>query len=553
MDPAHKAREVGKTTVICVQKLDAFTVGNHPKSPRLLFFCDIMLTKIHSENTMIAEFKFKKFKLPGIKAIALILFLLSINFSCFAGVEDYFTHIKADPNALYAFLKKMPKGGELHYHLAGGAYPENMLGLAATGDYCIKSKTYVVSKTSPCTEIKPSIATEDPDLYNQIIRAWSMKDFIPGQETGHDHFFATFFKFIPLVFDFRPQLLAEIMQRASDQQELYLEILLSPDNGHATTFAPLIKDLPTFDDKKRALLAHPDFQKNIEHTVAQSHEMIKKAKEILQCHTLSKQPGCEITVKFQYDVLREQPLNQVFAQALNAFASASKSTDLIAVNLVQAEDGPVSLRDYHQQMLIFNYLHKAYPAVHISLHAGELAPQDVKPADLRFHIHDAIFTGQAERIGHGVDIAYENNAEALLQHMAKKPIPVEINLTSNRAILTIFGKRHPLNYYLNHQVPVILSTDDEGILRTDLTREYARAVSEHGLDYTALKAISRHSLTYSFLPGASLWSEGNDHKLILACKNLDSLDCKQFTKQSLKAQLQWQLEKNFLAFEETFS
>jgi len=26
MDPAHKAREVGKTTVICVQKLDAFTL-----------------------------------------------------------------------------------------------------------------------------------------------------------------------------------------------------------------------------------------------------------------------------------------------------------------------------------------------------------------------------------------------------------------------------------------------------------------------------------------------------------------------------------------------
>lgn len=447
----------------------------------------------------------------------------------------------------------MPKGGELHYHLAGGAYPETMLGLAAKGNYCIKAKTYRVSNDPSCGDIKAAIAAENPDLYNQIIRAWSMKDFIPGQETGHDHFFATFFKFIPLVFDFRSPLLAEIMQRASEQKELYLEILLSPDNGHSITFAPLIKTLPTFDDKKRTLLANSEFQKNIENTVAQSHEIIKKAKELLQCDSLPKQPGCEITVKFQYDVLREQPLNQVFAQALNAFAAASRSTDLIGVNLVQAEDGPVSLRDYHQQMLIFDYLHKVYPRVRISLHAGELAPQDVKPADLRFHIHDAIFTGQAERIGHGVDVAYENNAEELLYYMAKKPIPVEINLTSNRVILSFFGKRHPLNYYLSHQVPVILSTDDEGVLRTDLTREYARAVSEHGLDYAALKTISRHSLTYSFLPGTSLWSAGKDHKLVLACENLDSLACKQFTNQSLKAQLQWQLEKNFLAFEEKFS
>jgi adenosine deaminase len=64
------------------------------------------------------------------------------------------------------------------------------------------------------------------------------------------------------------------------------------------------------------------------------------------------------------------------------------------------------------------------------------------------------------------------------------------------------GATHPLHYYLDHQVPVVLSTDDEGILRTDLTREYVRAVMEQQLDYQQLKTITRNAITYSFLPAA---------------------------------------------------
>jgi hypothetical protein len=35
----------------------------------------------------------------------------------------------------------------------------------------------------------------DQVLYNQIIDAWSMRNWRPGDESGHDHFFATFDKF----------------------------------------------------------------------------------------------------------------------------------------------------------------------------------------------------------------------------------------------------------------------------------------------------------------------------------------------------------------------
>ena len=467
-----------------------------------------------------------------------------------ASIESHFASIKSDPNALYAFFKEMPKGGELHYHLAGGAYPESMLALASHSDYCINPVTNEINKTLfHCDGVKAKMLATRPELYTQVLRAWSMKDFIPGHESGHDHFFASFYKFIPVVNDFRPQLLAEIMKRASNQRELYLEIMLTPDNSTSATFAPLATGPIGFAAKQRNLLANKEYQNTIKKTVTEAKSILKQARQQLGCDTLSQQPVCGLTVKFQYEVLREQPLDNLFAQALNGFAAADKSDDIVGVNLVQPEDGIIALRDYQEQMRIFKFLHSTYPNVQIALHAGELAPSDVTPAELRFHIHDAIFTGQAKRIGHGVDIAYEDDADELVTYMAKTPVAVEINLTSNQAILNISGKQHPIHYYLAHHIPIILSTDDEGILRTDLTREYVKAVNEQGLDYPDIKNITRNAITYSFVPGASLWADASKGVKVNECTNADSETCQQFIKDNEKARLQWQLEKKLAAFE----
>jgi len=76
---------------------------------------------------------------------------------------------------------------------------------------------------------------------------------------------------------------------------------------------------------------------------------------------------------------------------------------------------------------------------------------------------------------------------------------VEINLTSNDLILGVRGKDHPFPVYLTAGVPVVLSTDDAGVSRIDLTNEYFRAARDYGLGYAQLKAIARNSLSYSFL------------------------------------------------------
>jgi adenosine deaminase len=164
------------------------------------------------------------------------------------------------------------------------------------------------------------------------------------------------------------------------------------------------------------------------------------------------------------------------------------------------------MRDYHLHMRMLDYLHSIYPKVRMTLHAGELSPGMVPPEGLKFHIREAVELGHAERIGHGVDVMYEDRPHELLQELTAKHIMVEINLTSNDLILGIKGKDNPLALYRAAHVPLALSTDDEGVSRIDITHEYEKAVEEQGLGYLDLKNMARTSLEHSFIPGESLWA-----------------------------------------------
>lgn len=466
----------------------------------------------------------------------------------------YFEKIKQDPQRLLLFLQNMPKGGDLHNHHGGASMAENMIQYSINDHFCLDRSTLSVSQSNDCSrENLLENSLQNSSIYNAIIDAWSMRFFTPGKESSHDHFFATFLKFYPIVDAHGGEILAEIVDRAGQQNELYQELLMTSENFSISALGKKIGWNSDFSVMRKKLLEQglTDILTKISANFTANEKTLNS---ILACGTTDEKPGCNVKVRYIYLTLREQSPVEVFAQLLAGFELAKKDPRVVGINMVQPEDGILSMRDYKLHMQMVNYLHQIYPDVHITLHAGELANGMVPPEGLRFHIRDAVEVAHAERIGHGVDVAYENNSEQLLNEMAEKHAMVEINLTSNEQILGVKGKNHPLPLYLRYHVPVALSTDDEGVLRSNMTEQYQQAVLSYQLTYPVLKDMVRNSITYSFLPGKSLWENFDYKKMTSACikdvgtKTLSN-NCKKFLDANEKAGLQWELEKRFEKFE----
>ena len=382
-----------------------------------------------------------------------------------------------------------------------------------------------------------------------------MRSFVPSAgHSGHDQFFDTFDRFRAVSAQRHlGDWLNEVSARASVQNEQYLELMARPPSAHAAQLAHDLGWQDNFDAMRTQLLAQ-----GLKDEIAKDEQLLTQTlaerKRQQHCDTPQADTGCTVQIRFLYQVLRGAPPERVFAQTLLGFELASVDPRWVGINFVMPEDGYLSMRDYSLQMRMLDYLHRQYPKIHISLHAGELAPGLVPPEGLRFHIRQAVELGHAERIGHGVDVMQEDRPEALLDEMAARHVIVEINLTSNDVILGVRGADHPLPLYLKHHVPVALSTDDEGVARIDLTHEYVRAAQDFGLDYRTLKHMARNSLSYSFLPGDSLWTSSDS--LAPACQGqapgneCPDASCQRWLASSEKATAQWELERRLRVFEE---
>jgi hypothetical protein len=177
----------------------------------------------------------------------------------------------------------------------------------------------------------------------------------------------------------------------------------------------------------------------------------------------------------------------------------------------------------------------------------------VPPEGLRSHIRQAVEVAGARRIGHGVAVMHEDGAHELLRTMAERGVLVEINLTSNDVILGVRGRDHPLHAYLAAGVPVALSTDDEGVARSEMTMEYLKAVREQELGYVTLKTMARNSLQHAFVEGESLWSDPRAFTPVAECSprggGLDGAACDAYVAGSTRARLQRDLERAFARFE----
>jgi adenosine deaminase len=478
-----------------------------------------------------------------------------------ARTARYFESIRANPSLLSEFLRKMPKGADLHNHLSGAIYAETFVQWAAQGGLCVDQKSLALTPP-PCDETRgqsaASAALQDPILYRRMIDSWSMRNWEFSGQSGHDHFFDTFGKFGAASYNHTGDMLAEVASRAYAERVNYLELMNTPDAGKASQLGRQVGWDEDFGRLRDKLLAQ-----GLNDVVTFGRQALDEAetqeRAALKCGTPQADKGCATTLRYLYQVGRGGAPEQVFAQILTGFMMASADPRVVGLNLVQPEDWLIPMRDFSLHMRMLDYLHNIYPKVHISLHAGELTAGLVPPEGLRFHVRESVERGHAERIGHGVDIMQETDPIQLLQEMARRRVMVEICLTSNDVILGVRGKQHPLAMYLKYGVPVALATDDAGVSRSEMWREYLRAVEDQGLGYLQLKTMARASLEHAFIGGVSFWTDSQKFIPVRQCalgqpaQAPASQACQRFLASNERARLEFELEKSFAEFEREYA
>ncbi|HVF67089.1 MAG TPA: hypothetical protein VM914_05480 [Pyrinomonadaceae bacterium] len=473
----------------------------------------------------------------------------------------HFESLRKSPPQMFAFLRRMPKGADLHSHLSGAVYAESYVRWAADKGLCVNETTAVLSQP-PCDQksgqAAASTALSNPVLYRRLIDAWSMRNSRLSGLSGHDQFFDSFVKFGAATYGQTGEMLAEVASRAAKGRVLYLELMLTPDGQESSQLGQKVGWDGDFNGTLSKLRSA-----GIASAAVAGAKAIRDAEDeknrILKCGTPQADAGCSVTIRYIAQVSRASALGPVFAQMVTGFTLANDpDSKVVALNLVQPEDWLNSMQNFTAQMEMLSLLRPLYPKAHVTLHAGELAPGMVPPEGMTFHVRDSVMKARAERIGHGVAVMNEEDPYGLLREMARRGVLVEICLTSNDTILGVRGEQHPLATYLQYGVPVALATDDEGVARSEITREYLKAAEEHALGYVQLKTMARNSLNYAFVPGASLWADAKRFTPAAQCAgdapggSPTSNACKQFLASSEKARLQWQLESEFKSFEGEF-
>ena len=127
--------------------------------------------------------------------------------------------------------------------------------------------------------------------------------------------------------------------------------------------------------------------------------------------------------------------------------------------------------------------------LHLTVHAGESVPAN--------SIWSAINIG-AERLGHALSAV---NDPELLDLLAERQIPLELNVTSNlRTGCCSAMEHHPVRLYFERGLMVTLNSDDPPMFGADLLDEYETVQREFEFTNEQMREFAANSVEASFLP-----------------------------------------------------
>jgi hypothetical protein len=434
-------------------------------------------------------------------------------------IDSLLNRLRTNEAALRIFFSAMPKGGDLHHHYSGSIYAEKYIEKAKSANAWVNAVTLEIKfDSSGILKDKEwqKFLTLEKELgeynFQQILlKHFSSKDYSRSDGiTSYDDFFETFNRFGSS----KNQIsngsgLLWIKQNAIQQNVSYIETMLEtiPCGTLPERFNHLNDSLLLYqasNDTTKLFNLFNTLKNNL--LSANNKICIQNYLKGLEKEHLRLQIDDSLfTLRYQTYVLRILPPIQVLSQMITSFEAAKEDTLLVGINMVAPEHHPIALRDYRLHMRMFQYCAKTWPKVSVSLHAGELSEGLVSPENMRFHIQEAVDIAGAKRIGHGTALAYEQDVLSLIERMSAKKTVIEINYHSNRFILGSTHKNHPLYLYHKANIPIVICTDDAGVLRTDHSGEFIQiALDFPSLTYNDFKEFAFNSINHSFIKGVEV-------------------------------------------------
>jgi adenosine deaminase CECR1 len=374
---------------------------------------------------------------------------------------------RKDPDAVTAFCAALPKGAMLHIHPGGTRTRPTVDALLAELDPLVDGPAMLLdANDGALTMLYPAEVAWLETLPVQLYSAFEAADqaliaellLLPADPPTHDFMrFEALFSLGDALLDQDPTqdefvsrtTHVDFLNRAASMGVSYVEftkVVIPPDQAALDQFAQWSQDLES-------------------------------------------ETG--IVVRWNLAFVRTLPtdLNLGWAADLIAVLAGAASEVLVGIDLLANEtDTPALENAQGIYVPILAAVESGQIELQRTMHAGELG-------DVR-NVRDALIMG-TQRIGHGVLL---HTDLLTLEYARRKRVPIAINLVSNwRLQVWEDWATHPFLRYLRLGLPVSLSTDDEGMFRTDINNECVVAVTHTDIQYSELAQLSRNSLAGAFM------------------------------------------------------
>lgn len=274
-----------------------------------------------------------------------------------------------------------------------------------------------------------------PDAAVQLYNFETFTDFLNAYKVCCEH--------LKTPEDYR-QLTAELLQRLADQHCVYAEILFTPSI------------CPRFGLPAREVI-----------------------EAVLETGREGQRRG--IQVRWIFDTVRQWGADPCWQTLEWALQYRDRGVVGLCIGGDEASQPARVFRD------VFESAEKA--GLHRSAHAGEIC-------DARSVWH-AIEELRAERIGHGVHALQD---PLLVDYLIRHSLPLEISITSNfRTGAVDKDCVHPILEINRRGIPFTLNSDDPGLFRTSLQREWELAAGILGWFPEQFVELVRRTLRHTFL------------------------------------------------------